>query len=70
MICLATEWVEDWEGHLSNVLSDRNADKRKSMDFGGTILENLDKHRMFTFLLYYKSKSIWNNHQEVSSIIL
>lgn len=44
MICLPTEKVENG-GHLSNMLSDRNADKGKSMEFGSTILENLDKHR-------------------------
>lgn len=45
MICLTTEKVENAEGLLSNMLSDRNADKRKTVGFGGTILENLDKHR-------------------------
>lgn len=34
--------MEKLEGHVSNMLSDRIADKKKSMDFGSTILKNLD----------------------------
>lgn len=45
MICLTTEKVENGEGNLSNMFNDRNADKRKTMDFGGTILKNSDKHQ-------------------------
>lgn len=34
--------MEQLEGHVSNMPSDRNADKRKSMAFGSTVLANLD----------------------------